>query len=312
MKINSRDSVAVCSRSFSRNEILRDELTNLYANVSFNDAGASLHGDDLVNFLRGHTKAIVALEEINDFVLSRLPNLGVISKYGVGLDKIDLQSLKKFNKRLGWTPGVNRRSVSELVVAFAISLLRGVHESNKEVLSGFWRQYVGGQLTGKTLGIVGCGNVGQDLVHLLKPFNCEILVNDIKDYPDFFAKHSLKRSSIDNLFARADIITLHVPLDEGTRNMIQEPLISLMKPTSFLINIARGGIVDELALKKALLDKKIAGAAFDVFSAEPPADMELLSLPNFLATPHIGGSSIEAVLAMGRSAIDGLDVNSIP
>ena len=114
------------------------------------------------------------------------------------------------------------------------------------------------------------------------------------------------------LLTQSDVVTLHVPLDESTCNIMNEQRLAMMKPTALLINAARGGLVDEVALKRMLQNKKLAGAAFDVFSNEPPQDIELLNLPNFLATPHIGGSAEEAILAMGRAAIDGLDINEIP
>lgn len=310
--MNRTDKVAVCSRSFSRNVVLRKELLARYERVTFNDTGRQLEGDDLVEFLRGHDKAITALERISDDVLARLPELKAIGKYGVGLDMIDMAAMRAHGKRLGWTGGVNRRSVSELIVAFAITMLRHVHAANREVLSGTWRQHVGGELSGRTVGIVGCGHVGKDLVALLKPFGCPILVHDIRDYPDFYKLHGIKPVSLEELLVQSDLVTLHVPLDESTRNMLNEQRLALMKPTAVLLNAARGGLVDEVALKQMLLDKRLAAAAFDVFAIEPPVDEELLSLPNFLATPHIGGSAEEAILAMGRAAIEGLDVNEIP
>lgn len=310
--MNVTDRVAVCSRSFSRNAVLRTELLERFTHVTFNETGRQLEGDDLVDFLRGHGKAITALERIDDYVLSRLPELKVIGKYGVGLDMIDMAAMRAYGKRLGWTGGVNRRSVSELVIAFAIAMLRHVPAANREVLSGTWRQHVGGQLSGRTVGIIGCGHVGKDLVQMLQPFGCPILVNDIRDYLDFYAANGIKAVGLEELLAQSDIVTLHVPLDESTRGMLDERLLALMKPTALLLNAARGGLVDETALKRMLQDKRLAAAAFDVFSVEPPLDQELLSLPNFLATPHIGGSSHEAILAMGRAAISGLDENDIP
>jgi phosphoglycerate dehydrogenase-like enzyme len=137
-----KDTIAVCSRSFSKNKILRAELLSKYANVKFNDAGLELHGDALISFLQGQEKAIVALEKIDHYVLSALPNLKVISKYGVGLDMIDMDAMRTFKIRLGWEGGVNRRSVSELVIAFAITLLRQLNICNKEVVSGVFRQRV--------------------------------------------------------------------------------------------------------------------------------------------------------------------------
>ena len=295
--MNSTEKVAVCSRSFSKNKVLRAELLARYVHVTFNDTGCQLKGDTLVEFLRGHDKAITALETIDGYVLSRLPELKAIGKYGVGLDMIDMKAMRAHGKRLGWTGGVNRRSVSELIIAYAITMLRHVHAANIEVISGTWRQLMGGELSGRTVGIIGCGHVGKDLVQMLKPFGCPILVHDIRDYPDFYKAHNIKPLSLEELLSQSDVVTLHVPLDESTCN---------------ILNAARGGLVDEVALKKALKNKKLAAAAFDVFADEPPQDIELLNLSNFLATPHIGGSAEEAILAMGRAAIEGLDVNEIP
>lgn len=310
--MNTTDKIAVCSRSFSRNAVLRTELLERFANVTFNETGRQLEGDDLVEFLRGHDRAITALERIDDYVLSRLPELKIIGKYGVGLDMIDLDAMRRHGKYLGWTSGVNRRSAAELALAFAIVMLRHVPAANREVLAGTWRQHMGGLLSGRTVGIIGCGNIGKDLVKLLQPFGCTILVNDIRDYKDFYAEYGIKTMVLEELLAHSDVITLHVPLDESTRGMITADRLALMKPTAILINAARGGLIDEIALRQTLMNKKLAAAAFDVFAVEPPQDNELLSLPNFLATPHIGGSAEEAILAMGRAAIDGLKNNAIP
>src|SRR5258708_4958774 len=150
--MNDSVKVAVCSRSFSRNPILRAELLQRYQQVTFNDEGRELSGDSLVEFLRGHDKAITALEVVDASVLSRLPELKVIGKYGVGVDMIDLVAMRALGKRLGWTGGVNRRSVTELVLSFAIAMLRHVPSAYREVLAGGWRQHIGGYLTGRTVG----------------------------------------------------------------------------------------------------------------------------------------------------------------
>lgn len=310
--MNSTSKVAVCSRSFSRNPVLRAELLSRYQHVTFNESGVQLAGDSLVEFLKGHDKAITALEVIDQSVLARLPELKVIGKYGVGLDMIDMHAMHAHGKHLGWTGGVNRRSVSELVISFAIAMLRHVPASHREVLSGTWRQHVGRNLTGRTLGIVGCGHVGKDLVKMLQPFGCQILIHDILDLSDFHEVHGTHATELDELLTRSDVVTLHVPLHESTRNMLNERRLRLMKPSAILINAARGGLVDEAVLKKMLKDGSLAAAAFDVFSVEPPQDQELIALPNFLVTPHIGGSAEEAILAMGRAAIDGLDDHRVP
>jgi phosphoglycerate dehydrogenase-like enzyme len=310
--MNTTEKVAVCSRSFSKNAALRAELLTRYAHVTFNDMGRQLEGDSLVEFLRGHEKAITALETIDDYVLSRLPELRVIGKYGVGLNMIDLNAMRQHGKRLGWTGGVNRRSAAELTLGFAIMMLRHVPAANRELLLGSWRQHTGGLLSGRTFGIIGCGHIGKVLVKLLHPFGCTILVNDIREYSDFYAEHGVVALQLEPLLRRADLVTLHVPLDESTSGLLTATRLAMMKPSAILINAARGGLVDEVALKHALMAKRLAAAAFDVFADEPPQDSDLLNLPNFLATPHIGGSAEEAILAMGRAAIDGLDINEIP
>ena len=152
----------------------------------------------------------------------------------------------------------------------------------------------------------------EDTVSLLKPFECRILAHDILEFPEFYAAHGIEAVALEALLHRSDIVTLHVPLTDSTRGMIDARRLAILRPTAVLINTARGELVDETALRRTLQEGRLAAAAFDVFATEPPTDRELLSLPNFLATPHIGGSAHEAILAMGRAAIRGLDENEIP
>ena len=305
--INSVDRVVVCSRSFSRNKYLRAKLCERYSCVKFNDDGMSLKDDSLVAFLQGHEKAIIGLEVIDESVLRKVPELRVVGKYGVGLDGIDLQAMHKYGVQLGWTPGVNRRSVSELVVGLAILLLRNIPIANREVQKGLWKQHTGSLLSNRKVGIIGCGAIGQDLVSLLKPYQCEIIVHDIRTYEAFFAKNEIQKTSLIELLRQSDIVTIHLPLDKSTKNLLSGEVLREIKKGAILINTARGGIVDEEVLKELLVKRHIAAAGFDVFQVEPPNDPELLSLPNLFITPHIGGSSDEAIMAMGDSAIDGLD-----
>jgi phosphoglycerate dehydrogenase-like enzyme len=300
-------SLAVASRSFSRNIDLRKEVLKLYPDAKFNDEGVSLSGDSLVEFLSGYEKAILALETIDESVLSQLPDLKVIGKYGVGLDMLDLEAMNKFDVRLGWTGGVNKRSVSELVVSFAIYLLHRIAFANNEVKRGEWYQVKGRQLTGRTFGIIGCGHIGKDLIKLLSPYDCTILVHDILDYSDFYAENNITAVSLDELTKRADIISVHVPLNQSTKNLISENHIQHFKKGAIFINIARGGLVDEVALERGLLEGSIGGAALDVFAIEPPLNNSFAQLSNVIVTPHIGGSTEEAIFAMGIAAIDGLE-----
>jgi phosphoglycerate dehydrogenase-like enzyme len=304
--------IAVTSRSFSRHPILRAELLQKYSNVKFNDEGATLQGDSLIEFARGNRKLITALERVDESILSALPELEVISKYGVGTDMLDKSAFIRHGIRLGWTGGVNKRSVAELAISFMISLLHLVPQTNLQIRAGSWENRKGRQLSGRPVGIIGCGNIGKDLTLLLKAFDCKILAHDILDFPEFYAAHQVERVGLEELLRRSDIVTLHVPLDDSTRNMLSASRLAMMKPEAILINTARGGLVDEATLKAMLMDGRLAGAGFDVFVTEPPEDSQLLCLPNFICTPHIGGSSEEAILAMGRAAIRGLDENRVP
>ncbi|MBI1862291.1 MAG: phosphoglycerate dehydrogenase [Deltaproteobacteria bacterium] len=299
------DRVAVTSRAFSRHPILRAELTQIYSKVTFNEVG-KLSGDALVHFLAGHDKAIVSLETIDEFVLSRVPELKTVSKYGVGVDNIDFGALEKYGVAFAWQGGVNRRSVSELALGFMLALLRHVPELNQGLRQGRWDQRPGGQLSSRTVGILGCGHIGKDLVKLLQPFECRILVHDIVDQSTFYSRHGVEAVDLDRIVRESDILTLHIPCDQSTRNILSAERLAQMKTGAILINTARGNLVDELALKLHLQSGHLGGAAFDVFAIEPPTDSELIGLSNFLTTPHIGGASEEAILAMGRAAIKGL------
>lgn len=304
--------VAVTSRSFSKHPILREKLLERYPETKFNDEGRSLNGHALVEFLSGYEKAITALEVIDDGVLSALPDLKVIGKYGVGLDMIDLNAMGRYGIQLGWTGGVNKRSVSELVISSAVSLMHRAVFASAEVGDGKWYQVKGRQLSECTFGIIGCGHVGKDLVGLLKPFNCTVLSHDILDFPDFYQENDVQPVSIEVLLKKSDVVTLHLPLDDSTINIMSAERLDLMKDGAVLINLARGGLIDENQLVESLRSHKLTGAALDVFEKEPPTLTAFSELDNVLITPHIGGSTEEAILAMGLSAINGLDNGKDP
>jgi D-3-phosphoglycerate dehydrogenase len=304
--------IAVAARSFARYATLRAELSAKYPDVTFSDSAALLDGAELVAFLRGHDRAIIGLERVDDGILSKLPELKIISKYGVGLDGIDVEAIARRGVKLAWTGGVNRRSVSELTLAFAIALLHRVPETSAALRDGEWSKLVGRQLTGRTFGIIGCGFVGQDLVRLLAPFECRVLAHDIRDYPEFYRDHRVTPVALPQLLEESDIVSLHVPLDRSTRGMIGAAQIAAMRKGTFVINAARGGLIDEDALAQALESGHLAGAACDVFQMEPDANPTLLAQPAFLGTPHIGAATQEAQLAMGRAAIEGLETARVP
>jgi len=310
--MKSTTPIAVASRSFSKHPILRSDLLERYIDVQFNDKGIPLSGQELINFAKGREKLIIGLEIIDRSILSKLPELKVISKYGVGTNMLDITAMRRQGVKLGLTPGVNKRSVSELTIAFMISILRRLPQIQLDIRDGIWKNVIGKQLSERTVGIIGCGNVGKDLTIILRSFGCTVLANDILDFPDFYKSHNVESVTLNEILRRSDIVTIHVPLNDTTRGILGSDQLRMMKSGSIVINTARGGLIDEDEVKRLLKSGKLAGAGFDVFGTEPPKDIELLKLPNFMATPHIGGSSEEAVLAMGRAAIAGLDNNELP
>jgi phosphoglycerate dehydrogenase-like enzyme len=293
--------IAVTSPSFAAHPTLRAELEQLFPDVIYNETGR--RPADVAPMLVGADAAIVGRERIDGAVLDRCPTVRMISKYGVGLDNVDQPALAKRGVALGWTGGVNRRSVSELALCAMLGLLRHVVQSSTHLRAGTWRKEGGRELSGSVVGIVGLGFVGTDLAQLLAPFGCTILVNDIRDVTADCAAHGWIDSTKDRIWAESDVVSLHVPLTPDTFHLVNAPVLERMRSDAYLINTSRGAVVDEQALVAALRSGGIAGAALDVFAVEPPTDRALLDLENVLATPHIGGASREAMLAMGRSAI---------
>ncbi len=298
--------IKVTSRSFSRHPVLKQELLELFPNSVFNTDGPPTGIPNIVEFLKDADGVILGLEEMDRHVLQQLENVKIIAKYGVGLDNLDVSSAEELGITIGWTGGVNKRSASEQALGFMLGLSRNLFFSSFPLKNGKWEKEGGSFLTEKTVGIIGCGHIGADLIYLLQPFNCQILICDILDKSGVVDTYGATQVLQDELLAEADIISLHVPLTELTQGMVNEEFLQKMKPTAHLINNSRGPVVEQQALKNALQQNIIAGAALDVFESEPPDDLEFLDLPNLMVTPHIGGSANEAILAMGRSAISHL------
>jgi len=204
--------VAVTSKSFSKNSILIDELHRYFDDVKLNNATRKLDDDEVIGFLQGCDAAIVALEEINKKVLDALPKLKVISKFGVGLDNIDLEYCKQKGVRVGWVSGVNRRSVAEMTLGFMLMLLRNLYTSSCKLSNGVWEKNGGCSLYGKSIGIIGVGHIGKEVVKLLKPFDCTIFVNDIVKQDEYYKQNNLIEVSKEEIFRHCDIVTLHTPL----------------------------------------------------------------------------------------------------
>ena len=298
--------VVVTPPAFCKSEYLKSKLSSLFPNTVYSEKNNYLSESELIGFLKDADAAIIGRDSITKATLEALPQLKIISKYGVGLDNLDIFSIKEKGVELAVTAGTNKRSVAELTLSFMLGLCHRTFIGAERIKRGEWIREGGHNLSGKTIGIIGCGNVGKEVVHLLKPFGCVILVCDIEDRSEFCRDQEVTESSIGSLIEKSDIVTLHVPLTDLTRNMIDESVLRKMQANAYLINTSRGAVVNASALHKALVSGEISGAALDVFCSEPPDDMAFLELPNLMVTPHIGGNSVEAVEAMGQAAIDNL------
>ena len=298
--------VAVTPPAFCKSQSLKTELLGHFPNAVFNEKDRYLSGPDLVDFLTDADAALIGRDPINTELIRSLPKLRMISKYGVGLDNLDPEALSRARIELRVTSGTNRRSVAELALGFMIGLCHNMASGSEELKRGVWHREGGQELTGKSIGIIGCGNVGQELVRLLQPFQCKIWVRDIADRSGFCREFGAVETGFDEIIEEADIITLHVPLTETPENLIDKSVLAKMKPSAFLVNTSRGRVVHQGDLHQALVSGEITGAGLDVFWEEPPVETEFLQLPNLMVTPHIGGNSREAVEAMGRAAIQNL------
>lgn len=297
--------IAVTSPSFSKHPVLIKKIKDTFESVKLNSDGLVFNRNELIDYLKGYEAIIVGLDTIDQEVIDSLPQLKIISKYGVGLNNIDRDYCKKKGIEIGWTGGINRLSVAEMCLGNILSLIRNLSISSNLLAKGLWVKNGGEQLSGKRVGIIGLGFIGKELVRLLSPFHCEIWVNDILYDDDFISQNTLFKKSKDEIYAECKVISLHVPYSEKTHHMLGSLQLKKMKDGTILINSARGGLIDESALLKELVSGRIS-AALDVFEVEPPTNLNLLQLENLISTPHIGGNSIEAVEAMGLSAIEHL------
>ena len=319
--MNLLDTVAVASRSFSKNQSLVHALEDKYSKVIFNNTGETLQEQELVNFLSSADKAIIGIEQISAEILDQLPKLKVISKYGVGINNLNLASMKSKGVKLGFTPGVNKQSVAELALTLMLLSLRKIHRNHNEIVEGIWSQEKGVELFGKTVGLLGFGNIGQKLASILKSFDCQIIFFDEKIFSSQellkiskelgFKSDSIQQDGLEAVLNQSDILSIHLPLLPDTQNMISTKQLNLLKPYVSIINTARGGIVDEFSLHAFLSNNPDAFAAFDVYAEEPAIENPLFELPNFFGTSHRSSLTQEGIKAMGLAAIAGLDDNKI-
>lgn len=250
---------------------------------------ADISEEDFIAQAADAQAAIVAFNTINARVLDALPQLRIICKHGVGVDNIDLAAAQARGVWVCNVPDSNKHAVADYTFALLLASARKVALADQQTKSGAWPRLFGADVHGKTLGIIGLGNIGKEVARRASGFAMRIIAHD--PYPDqaFAQSQGIQLLPLEELLTEADYVTLHIGLNEATRHLLNTDRLALMKPTAHVINAARGGIIDENALFQALNNEKLGGAALDVFEEEPANQHPLYALPNVIASPHIAG-----------------------
>ena len=295
----------VTPTSYGKNDSrLKTELEAQVGEVIYNPTRKPLRSDEVAELLPGIDGYIAGLDDIDAKAIKMADHLKVIARYGVGVDKVDLDAAKEKGIVVTNTPGANSVSVAELALGLMLALARQIPEAVEAVHQGKWPRYAGISLEGKTIGILGLGAIGKQLARRLAGFDCKIVAFDPFADAAFAKDHQVELTSLDHVIAWADFVSLHLPLSTETRGMVDETFLNKMKKGSFLINTSRGEVIDEEALFKALQSGHLKGAGLDAFAVEPPeAGNPLLSLPQVIATPHLGAQTDGATSNMGWLAM---------
>jgi D-3-phosphoglycerate dehydrogenase len=283
---------------------LRTELEAAVGEVIYNPTGRPLSSTELAELLPGCHGFIAGLDTIDRTALQAADQLRVIARYGAGVDRVDLEAAKERGIIVTNTPGANSISVAELTVGLILALARMIPVANAATKAGEWPRLSGVSLEGKAVGLLGLGSIGRQVARRLAGFDCIIMAYDPVADQAFAKRHDVKLLPREELIQGADFLSLHVPALPETRGMVSESFLSQMKPGAFLINTARGELIDETALLAALRSGHLRGAALDAFAKEPPGpDNPLFALPQVIATPHTGAHTDGATNAMGWGAL---------
>lgn len=252
-------------------------------------------------------------DTVDGELLDQAKNLKVVSNYAVGYNNITVPEATKRGVIVTNTPGVLNDSTADCAFMLMMASCRRLVEVDKFVREGKWvkawgpKMLLGSDITGKTLGIIGLGRIGQEMVPRAKGFKMNVIYHNRTPSPEKEKKYSIEYRNLDDLLKEADFVSLHVPLNDETKHLIGERELKLMKPTAFLVNTARGPVVDEKALIRALKEKWISGAGLDVLYKEPTEhDNPLLELDNVIVAPHLGSATIDTRLAMAMKAATNL------
>lgn len=293
--------IAVTTSSFAR---FSDEplclLDAARITYKFNPYGRKLSEDETVALLEGCVGVAAGTEPLTARVLDALPDLKVISRCGTGMDNVDMEAAGKRNIIVCNTPDGPTLAVAELTLGYALDLMRQVTRMDRELRSGVWKKRMGNILSGKKLGIIGFGRIGQAVANVFSSLGVEIAFNDPIVESDRYRK-----KDVNELLAWADILTLHCSLSGGECSLFTFEHLHLMKPGGWLINASRGGLVKESTLYEMLVSGHLAGAAIDVFEQEPYTGT-LLELENVILTPHIGSYAKESRIQMEIDTIQNL------
>jgi D-3-phosphoglycerate dehydrogenase len=261
--------------------------------------------EELIPLLGGVDAVIAGTDRFSRLALQSAERLQVVARSGVGYDAIDVEAASDLGIWVTITPGTNERSVADHAMALILALLRGLISLAQETRAGEWNRTLGAELDGKILGLVGFGRIGRQVAERARACGMHVIAFDT--YPDRVAAASLgvRLVSMPELLSTADVVSLHAPATRETRDIVDAAAIAQMKPSAYIVNTARGELIDEEALAAALVAGRLAGAALDVFKREPPgADNPLLGLPNVLATPHVAGLTRESSQRMAALAAE--------
>lgn len=281
-------------------------LTERGYEIKRNNIGRPYKKEEMLNLVSDIDGVIIGIDEMSAEVIEKADKLKVISKYGTGFDNIDINMATKKKITVTNTPAANFDAVADLAFGFILSLARRIPEADKKTKNGKWEKITGKSVWKKTVGIIGLGKIGKQVVKRAQGFEMNILAFDIVKDKKFAQKYGIKYVNLEKLLQKSDYITIHVPLNDATRNMISYEEFEKIKESAFLINTSRGGIVDEEALYNALRNNKLRGAALDVYNNEPPRESPLKEFDNIIMTPHIGAYTEEAIENMSIQAAQNL------
>ncbi len=257
---------------------------------------------ELMTEVPGCVASLAGSEPYTRAVIAKAAAAGlkVIARAGVGYDAVDLQAATDHGVAVCYAPGTNQDAVAEHAFMLMLALVRRLREQDIELRQGLWPRRAVGNLRGNTLGIIGLGRIGKAMAKRAIPFGLEVIATEILPDHEFAKAHNVTFVPLEELFRRADIITLHVPKTPLTKNIINRDSLALMKPTAFVLNTSRGGVVNEKDLYEALVAKKIAGAGLDVYEVEPPDKNPLFTLDNIIVTAHTAGVDERSRQEMAR------------